>query len=532
MKRLALALVLAPSAAIAEPDLVLHHAPVKLHMRVATATPAASDSPAVASSAPPAATATFSPLPTSTRDLQERVIVRVRAGYELDSAPASGQPFLGGDALPSRFSGSRPWILGEAVVGARDIVLPSLGAYLLSSFQFDAGNSLATRTALVTPTDATDQRIAIKAGYAEYGTEDRDPNQHLWLRAGRQFRLDSGAMFAYYDGATVGWKEKAWNVSAFAGQRVTLYVDTPGGTELGATAQVDLKKLRDIPVKLAADVMALAIENQTRSLVALTGTADPSTRVHVDLRARAIDSGSGMGFGRVDARVRYTPSREIVVIGDAEQRSGGDVAYDLASPSAVDVVEVAQKLGVGLAAPTAATVLGARADYHRSGHEVLAFGRLQIAEGTTTSVDQQGWGELGAAYATVLHGAWTTAQYTLRQYFLDSNANMAGAPFGDTAGAGVSRSHELALDTSWRPPSRGDRHWRLGGGVFYRLYDLQSPYVTVSSDGRAGGRINVQWWLSRELHVEVAGDIAQADPALQRELGALSSVRAAMEARW
>ena len=526
--RLALAIVLVPAVALAEPDLTLHHAPVKLHMRPPS-------SKVVVAAAPAPATQTeakFEALPTTTRDLAERVIVRVRAGYELDGAPASGQPLVGGDALPARFSGYRPWILGEAVVGARDILLPSMGAYLLSSFQLDAGNSLPARTALVVPGDATDQRVAIKAGYAEYGTEDKDPDQHLWLRAGRQYRLDAGAMFAYFDGATIGWKEPAWNVSAFAGSRVALYVDTPTGIEAGATAQVDLQKLRGIPLEVAADVMSLAIDHQLRSLIALSASSDLSRAAHLDMRARAIDGGTGLGFGRLEARLRWTPTRELLVIGDAEQRSGGDVAYDLAAPSAVDVVEVAQRLGVGLAAPTNATVLGARADYHEPTYELLAFGRVQIAEGTTTSVDQQGWAELGGAYATLVRGMWTTAQYTLRQYFLDDTANMAGSPFGDTAGSGISRLHELALDTTYRGPAARGRRWRIGGGLFYRLYDVQSPYVQISNDGRAGGRVHVQWWLSRELHAELAGDIAQADPALQRELGALTSIRAAVEAQW
>ena len=44
----------------------------------------------------------------------------------------------------------------------------------------------------------------IKAGYAEYGRDDVHKDRKLWLRGGRQFRLDGGAMFAYFDGVTVG----------------------------------------------------------------------------------------------------------------------------------------------------------------------------------------------------------------------------------------------------------------------------------------------------------------------------------------
>ncbi|MGH9887492.1 MAG: hypothetical protein ACREBE_18325, partial [bacterium] len=193
---------------------------------------------AAAGSAEPAVSA-FTPLPRSTRELAERVTFRLRAGVELDAAPASGDALRGGAALPPGFADSRPWIVGDAMVGARDLLLPSLGGYLLSSFQFDASDTLATRTALVTPGDAADQRIAIKAGYVEWGNDDRRP-QKLWLRGGRQFRLDAGAMFAYFDGATAGYRDKGVELSGFVGRRVVLYVDSPAGTEFGATAAVDL----------------------------------------------------------------------------------------------------------------------------------------------------------------------------------------------------------------------------------------------------------------------------------------------------
>lgn len=460
------------------------------------------------------------------------VTVHIRAGYELDGAPASGRTFVGGNSLPTQFAGSRSWLVGDAMVGARDVVLPSLGGYLLASFQYDTGTAAASRTAVPVPGDATGQRVAIKAGYAEYGAEDKDPDHHLWLRAGRQYRLDAGAMFAYFDGATIGWKERAWNASAFAGRRVALYVDTPAGVELGATAALDVSRLGAVRLKLAADVMAMSIAGQLRSLAVLGARYDPSREVQVDVRARAIDGGTGLGFGRADARVRWTPRRDLVVVLDAEQRSGGDVAYDLAAPSAVDVVSVAQRLGVGLAAPIDATTLGARAAYRRGPHELMGFARVELPEGTTTSVDHEAWLELGAAFATRLAGTWTTAQYKLRRYFLDATANAAGMPFDDTAGSGMTRMHELAVDSTWRPGTAAAQRWRFGAGLFYRRYDLESPYMRVASDGRLGGRAQVQWWYARGLHVEVAGDVAQADPLLQRALGALSSVRAAVEARW
>ena len=252
--------------ATADPDLQLHRAPPGLTMR-AHRVAAAGPSPA---EPPPAAQ--VAPVPASTREVDEKVTVKIRAGVELDGAPASGDPLRGGAQLPAGFTGYRPWIVGDAMVGARDLVLPSLGGYLLSAFQLDASNAAATRSALVVPGDATDQRIAIKAGYAEWGRDETSDDQHLWLRAGRQYRLDAGGLFAYFDGATVGWREHAWNASVFGGQRVGLYVDTPPGGTFGGTASVDLGLLDIAPVKLSADAMGLVVAGETRQLIAVAGS--------------------------------------------------------------------------------------------------------------------------------------------------------------------------------------------------------------------------------------------------------------------
>ena len=515
--------------------------------RVSSAEPAAdaaADAPAGApasNSDQPAVTA-FTPLPRSTRELGERVTFRLRAGVELESAPASGDALRGGAPLPPGFVDSRPWIVGDAMVGARDLLVPSLGGYLLSSFQFDASDSLATRSALVSPGDAADQRIAIKAGYVEWGNDDRRP-QKVWLRGGRQFRLDAGAMFAYFDGITAGYRNQGVDLSAFAGQRVVLYVDSEPGVEFGATAAVDLQALRGTPIRLALDYMGLAIsqpamagsdETQLRQLIALSGSYEPSNKLRAELRARIVDGdGNGLALGRVGGRVKLTPSDQLMVIGDIEQRQGGDLAYDLAAPSAVDVVDVARKLGVGLAAPIDALTIGARVDLRRKEGELLVFGRAELPESTPTSVDQQGWVEGGAAVAgQALAGAWITAQYTGRQYFRETDANMATSPFADTAGSGLSRLHELAVEATLRSQTRGGARWRLGVGGFYRIYDLVTPYRTADSDGRGGGRVELSWWFTQMFHAELAGELAQSSPILAREIGTMSSIRGTLEARW
>jgi len=544
--------------AAAAPDLIVHHSPAKLRMRTAAAARSADATEAASEAAPAPGPATapepqvaaFTALPRSTRELGERITFRLRAGVELEAAPASGDALRGGAALPAGFTESRPWIVGDAMVGARDILLPSLGGYFLSSFQFDANDSPASRSALVVPGDAADQRIAIKAGYVEWGNDDRRP-QNLWLRGGRQFRLDGGAMFAYFDGLTAGYRTKGLEVSGFVGQRVVLYVNSVAGVTFGATAAVDLQVLRGVPVKLAVDYMGLAIdqanqatgdtETQLRQLISVTGSYEPSRKLRAELRARIVDggrsgettSGASLGLGRIGGRVKLTPSDHVMVVADIEQRQGGDLAYDLAAPSAVDVVDVARKLGVGLGAPIDALTVGGRVDLRRNDTELLVFARAELPEQTPISVDQEGWYEGGAAVAgQPIKGAWLTAQYTGRQYAREADANLMTAAFDNTAGSGIDRLHEVSLDATLRSPARAGVRWRVGLGGFYRIYNLITPYRTANNDGRGGGRLELQWWLTQAIHLEAAGEIAQPSPILAREIGAMSSIRGALEARW
>ena len=536
--------LVAATPAFAEPDLVLHQVPTQpLRMRPkAVVQVAATAPPPAAAEATTSVDQSFRPVPTSLRDLQERVTFRVNAGYDLDSAGASGTPLRGGAALPSEFSGTRSWILGDAMVGARDILLPSLGGYFLASYQFDASNALATRTALVVPGDATDQRIAVKAGYAEYQTDDEKDASHLWLRAGRQFRLDGGAMFAYFDGAAAGYRKDGISVSGFGGQRVALYIDTPHGVTFGGTAAFDLKKLRDWPVKVGLDYMALSIgindgldavgteQTQFRQMLAATGNVELSPKAHLDLRTRMVDGGTGMAFGRAGARLRYTASRDLMVVADLDQRGSGDLAYDLASPTAVDVVDISRRLGVGIIAPTTSTMLGAHVDWRRGNRELLAFGRANVAEGTVTNVAQQSWLEGGAAVAGAPRpNLWATLQYTFRAYFLNDSGNQMGSAFDDTSGSGLGSLHELALDGWWRT---GAQRWRFGGGLFYRIYNYQTPYVTTDHEGRGGARADAQYAFTKTFHLMAAAEVAQSSPTIMREIDTLASIRAAVEARW
>lgn len=532
----------------------------------------------------------FNRLPTNLADLRERVQFRINAGFQLDNAPASGDTFRGGASLPPGFSESRQWLSGDVVVGAHDIVAPSLGGYFLSSFQFDTSDTLATRTALVVPGDASDERIVIKAGYAEYQADDKN-NNHLWLRGGRQFRLDGGNMFAYFDGATIGYRTPQVQISAFAGQRVSLYLDptvsaTTGlfqppecvtngvaqegttcqinpGIVFGATAQLDLKKQLGKPAKIGIDYMGLAIntadgvfdapvnttaESETRSLIAAYGNFDINKKTHLDIKARFLDlanaqnngngtlDSGGFAFGDASARLRLSPNVRTTVVIDLEQRSDKDFAYDLAAAGQADVVDVSRRLGI-LTAPINTTRIGAHADWRKGNKEALVFGRINLPDSSDDVhfADQQGYEEIGAGLAGApVPQSWVTGTYTFRHYDLDSvdMLEAAGTAFDDEKSAGLRDMHELAVDGWWRNRRSANGQLRIGAGVFYRVYDLQTPYIITDTEGRGGGRADVQYWLSRELHILAAAEVAQPSPTMMREIGTLTSVRIALEARW
>lgn len=497
----------------------------------------------------------FKPIPTTLRDLRERVTFQINAGMQIDTAADNGTAMRGGAFLTNDFAGTRPWIVGDAVVGAHDLILPSLGGYFLSSFQFDVSDSLATRTATVSPFDASDLALAIKAGYAEYGRDDRKPDASgPWIRAGRQSRMDGGALFAYFDGATIGYRTKALSISAFAGQRVALYVETERGIEYGATASLDLKAMKSAPVKIALDYMGLAIDllgdARNRSLIVATASTELGKRGKLEAFARMVDSGfkadmddpalglkEGFQLGRAGARFRFNLSNDLLFMADVEERLGGDLAYDLTAPSAADVVQVAQRLGVGLAAPVDATRVGARLDYRRKETEILVFGGTEQASGTPTLTDQRGWIEGGAALAgspvgSRGSGVWATVQYKYRQFLNGGHDNdQMGSVFGDSSTSGIDQMHEIAGDATLRSGGTGMR-WRFNGGVFYRIYDFSSPYRDVKNEGRGGGRADLQLWVQRDLRLDLGGELAQASPVLARELGLMSSIRATLEARW
>lgn len=496
----------------------------------ASAAPASAAPASLATGARPSA-ATKNGVRAAAKPAVEQVSVRVNASADLQGTSTSGAPLRGGTPLDGQFDTGRSWLVGDALLSGRGVMVPSLNAYLLSSFQFDARG--AEVTALPAAVDARGQNVLIRAGYVEWGRDNKATGvrQRLWVRGGRQFRQNAGALLAYFDGVTVGWQDQRWQAAGFVGRRVALYGQAPAGVLLGGSAALALQSWGFPSWRVVADALALAGHGEAalRHVVAVRAQYEPRGALTAVLRARLVGTEAGFGVGRVGARVRWTPSKLWLLIFDAEQRSGVDVAYDLAAPAAVDVVQTARSLGVGLTQPVRALTGGLRVDYARRRQEWILFARTELPWLTAATHDRVGFVEGGGALGLRLGAVWANAQLLTRQRLL-TTAPATGGAFADSASAGIASLHEFALDGVWRSGVGSAMKWRVSAGAFYRSYRGRTPYATFSNDGRGGARVDVQYWATQAIHVLAGGEVAQPSPTFARELDLITSLRAGVEA--
>lgn len=536
--------------------------PTNLVMRAQPAAPAVAG-PAIAVGADVATDATsgatvYKPLPTDVRDIEERVIFKLNVGYGLDSGPTSGDPLRSGfvpdqitDPDGNALLDQRQYVLGDAVLGTRGVLLSSMHTYFMSQFQFDADGASRFSSFNNVYDERDGRALLVHAGYAEIN-DVANPESILgkvFLRAGRQFRYGNTMFITNFDGVTGGYDSGGFEVSGFFGRRVSLFFGDDPGLLGGAGVKLRLKELANVPVDVAVDYLYfdgggpadetidVSDQNLARQYIELSARGKFSGwRTFV--RARLVDNGDlrlddngdpeGMQLGRLGLELRKALGRNFVFVGDIEQRFAAEAAYDFLNPAANDVLDIAERLGIGLEEEEA-TRISLRGSYMMNrATELYGFLRANLASGIENSGFNRTWQELGAALSHRMgRKLWTTAQYKLRITDLNDDANGVGEEFGNTAGSGVSEFHELAGDARY---SLGYRNMTVGVGAFYRVYNLQSPYAEVADDGRGGARFDVDRWFSKYLRVKLAGEFAQPSPAIAPELSTLFSFRAILEA--
>lgn len=480
-------------------------------------------------------------IPRDRRDLEERVIFHVNLGYGIASAQASGQADRSGfapgdvtDPAGAGFTESRQYLLGDAVLGSRGILLPSLSTYFLSQFKFDIDGA----SSFASLNDVYDTRggraLLVRAGYAEVeglGSPESALSR-LYLRGGRQFRYGASAFVANFDGLTGGYRGQGVELSGFFGRRVSLFFDDDPGVLGGGGVLVRGKQAYGAPIDLAADYLTFAGGelDSSRQLVELSARMREAFLVdRILVRSRLVDTGDGLALGRIGLEVGVPIGSGLPRLSaDATYRTADDFAYDFLGATATDVVTAPTQLGIGLDPPSDSILLGGRADWRITpAIELYLFGRANLGLEDPESHSQQDWNEAGAAASWAGRSLTASAQVKLRRHKLEEEASAAGSAFDDTAGSGVSGFEEVAGEARYRL-GRVRSSAALGG--YYRIYDTVTPYAEVVDDGRAGGRAELDYWPSKQTRIKAAGEVAEPSPTFARELDTLVSLRLILEA--
>jgi hypothetical protein len=509
-------------------------------LRRAAAQPQA---PAASADGAAAAPGRYRPFPTSRRDAEERVIFRLNVGYGADVGRTGGEPGKTGvnpatvltpDGDPLRES--RNVLLGDLVLGSRGVLLPSMSTYFLSQFQLDANGAsdFATRSYVYDVQGRAP--LLVYSGYAELNGLGRadSPWRKLYVRAGRQFRYGSGSFVANFDGVTLAYDGTDVEATAFFGRRVGLFFENQRGPLGGFGLTLRLQRLTGLPLSTTLDYLNF---DGDRHAVEWSSKLELPWASRLTVLLRLVDGGPGLtepsagfGLGRVLARYRLPLGRRLFLRTSLERRLANEVAYDLLSPVPVDIVNVAQRFGVGLDEPSNRTRLTAGLDVVvLPGLESYLFGTInRLDGGSSTSGFDQNYQEFGLAVQSYFRGGLCLgAQYKARLFQLDQSANVAGSAFRDTSGSGVERFQETSAELRY---SRGARVFSAGAGGYVRVYSLATPYATADNDARAGGRLDAEGRVTPSLRLKGVFEAAQPSSVLAADLRTLLSVRLLVEA--
>ncbi len=519
--------------------------------------PAASSEPvqktkAVTSNADP----TEAPLTTTLvgskrRDYEERVTARLNAGFAVDSGRASGEPTLSG-ALPNQtiaprgqqFNQFRPYFLGDAVLGTRGFLVPSMQTYFLSQFSFQAEGP-SQFNALNNVYDSRSGRgLLLYAAYAEadgFGPKDSLISK-VKFRAGRQFHYGSSRFVANFDGISASLVQPDYKVTAFGGRRASAFFWRDPGYLGGLSFRYTNRELLGAPLSIGADYLFITAagvrdvdddgQNEFDSLTRHYLELSARTRVkeaRVRLNARLVDNGDftdkGKGLARLGIAIRWPMlDNKLLLYLATEHRLARAVSYDFISPAPQDVVDLTTQLGVGLDAPEDATRGTLRLSAMWGRLETLIFARANLVSESNLSGFQQDWFEQGLAIAAQINAQLNlNLQYKSRFLDLQTKVAETGDEFRDTSGAGAKTFHEVSGEIRY---ARSKRSLSGSAGAYFRVYDFRSPYANVNSDSRGGGRVLVNYWVNKKAKLKFAGEVAQLSPTFARELSTLFSFRA------
>ena len=470
--------------------------------------------------------------------LSDRVIFRFNLGFGLDAGQPSGEPNLAGSQLSAvtDYEQLRIYGFGDAAIGSRGLVAPSLSTYLAAQFRFDQNIEQAS-TAIPSTRDADIDRLLIRSAYAEADELSATPLlRPLYMRAGRQFKY--GLAVAHFDGLTVGYASPTVTVSAFAGQSVYLHgFDagthlSEGGVISGASAKLDMFELRRLPLVFSGDVLQFDGRRHLEGGVALRW----SRTMHLRGSLRLVDD----ELAQQALRLRTRVSEVTTISVELDNQSRADWSYDLLlqEPTS-DPTDPRRYLNLGPPLPRlhlnvrAGTVWfknldvlfrGAVAIEHRDPDRELpsSFRSSYVEGGGALEVRVRRSLRLGASASARRYGTTATDQVTSRPGLADPLLEHLGS-------VGVESFVEGGLNVLY---TAGARRFNARTELYSRLYDMETPLVGPDADEldlRTGGRFSVEGWAGQRLRLRTEYDVSFNRLRLAPELNGVKTLRVLLE---
>ncbi|MEM9489740.1 MAG: hypothetical protein AAGC55_11380, partial [Myxococcota bacterium] len=470
--------------------------------------------------------------------LDERVIFRFNLGVGFDDGePApEGQLQSGAELDEREYARLRIHYFGDAIIGSRGLLVPSLSTYMAAQFRFDQAPE-PEPTARPVPS-VYDRRTAdgrsvsrrqIRTAYAQLdGFLDHRELTPLFVRAGRQYRY--GPAIAHFDGLTVGYDRPALSLGAYGGRSVDNFgvarliipgvdsteMDSDGsprtGLITGVDGRVDLYRLRRLPLVLSASVMRFAGRSHARGDLAVSWSRD----VAISAGVRTL----GMAVARQSATVRARISEVTTVHVELDNRTASDWMYDLFTIERPDEADAPRRyLDLGPPLPRlhatlrAGTVLVDNIDVLLRAAAAIERDRSGQAPNphATSFIEGGGAIEIRPRRSIALGLSGLVRRYVREGTVIDDDESLVADALPADLGASGERS--FAEGGSSLRFTQGARTLTASAEVYLRFYQGRFAYPGVprsADELRGGGRFAIELWPSDRLRLKLEYDVTSS----------------------
>jgi hypothetical protein len=488
----------------------------------------------------------FLDVPTDLEDLNERVVFHLDLGFGLDGGePAGNAAALRGGDRPLQeteidpdgfYERLRIYTFGDAVIGSRGLLMPSLSTYFASQFRFAQGGKPPTGAVpTIYDGSSSGDALLIRHGYAElHDVFDNRLLRPLFLRAGRQFRY--GAAIAHFDGATIGYDTKTLSLGAFSGKRVSLYglSRTDGAADsliTGSNIRINMYYLNGAPLVISGRFLNFDGAEHFQGGLGLRFSRDTLLRA----RLRSYRGSLVQEHANLRARLSKVTTLQIAL----DNRHARDWSYDLivADADYSDGEDPRRFLSFGV--PRARARLSVRAGtVLRDNLDLLVRGAIAREHSNdTASALHPSYAEAGLAFEMRFRRSLRVGSSVLaRRYAREPATEMmpldgvADALPATTATIGERSFYEGDLSFRY---SLGSHQFDARADFYTRVYrglNVLESRLDDDREFRSGARFSVQGWAGERLRMKGEYETAFAADFLSPEIRGPKSLRIVLEA--